>query len=114
GAIHDDRPSEWLDQSDDHVKRRRLTGAIRAQQSYNLPLLQSKGHVVDDAAPTVRLDQPTSFQDAATACPDRLSRRRSIAVRGWRNMARRTGMLARLLKRGCDLVARARDLLPDA
>jgi hypothetical protein len=52
---------------DDHVERRRLPRAVRAQQSDNLPLLQSEGHVVHNAAPTIRFHQ-TFRLEHASAC----------------------------------------------
>ena len=65
GAVEQDLPGIGLDQPDDHVEGRRLSRAVRAQQSDDLPLLQSEGHVVDDPASPVRLDQSARLEDAA-------------------------------------------------
>ena len=82
-AVQHDAPGERLDEADDHVERRRLPRAIRAQQSNNLPLLQSQGHVVDDAPPAIGLDEPMRLEDAtADGLPRRRDRRARLAASG--------------------------------
>ena len=59
------RPASGWMRPDDHVERRRLARPIRAQQSDDLALLQSQGHVVHDLAPAVHLHQPGRLEDAS-------------------------------------------------
>src|SRR5262249_49035604 len=109
-AVEHDVASERLDQPHDHVKRGGLPGAIRAQQSNNLPLLQSEGHVVHDAAATVRFHEALRLQHALAAhwtpryaclshCPFPWSER---------------DVLSRSLERIRDCFARRPDFFPDA
>src|SRR5919109_1825383 len=55
----------WLYQPDDHVERRGFAGAFRAENPDDLPLLQSQGHIVDDATPSVSLDKPLRLENRA-------------------------------------------------
>src|SRR5687768_7916971 len=63
----------------DHVERRGFARAIRPQQSDNLPLLQSQGHIADHGSAAVHLDQALGLQHAANS-GDRLVRRLDLRV----------------------------------
>ena len=49
-VFEENRTLVGLDQSDDHVERRGLAGAVRAEQSDDLPLVDFDRHMVDHRA----------------------------------------------------------------
>ena len=58
-----DRPTRRLKRSGDAVEHRRLAGAVRADQSEDLPLGDLEGHVVQRGEPPEALDEPGHRQE---------------------------------------------------
>ena len=58
-----------MNESHDHVKRRRLSRAVWTEQSYYLTLLQPQGDVVHDFSTPIDLGQAFDLEHAATDQP---------------------------------------------
>src|SRR6185437_6200382 len=64
-AIQLDASFLRLDESNDHVERRRLARSIGAEQPDDLALLQPERHIVHHPAAAVGLDEAERFENAA-------------------------------------------------
>ena len=60
-VVQHDRPAVGLDQPDDHVKRRRLSGAVGTEQSDDFAGLHFGRHAVDDGTLAVPLHESAQF-----------------------------------------------------
>jgi len=89
------------DEADDHVERRRLAGAVRAEEADDLSLLHVERDVVHHIAAAIRLHESFGAQDAVP-----------LDSRRYREAARRGRELTRLAQGGTELAAQATDLAP--
>ena len=81
-AGENNKAAVWPDETNDHVKARRLAGAVLAQQTDDLALPDVQLDPVHDRAAAVDLDQVVRHQDFGVLV--RLSAPRSRLGRGWR------------------------------
>ena len=65
------RPTMWRDETDEHVERRRLAGAVRTEQPYDLALAEAECDIVHHAPTLVHLDESFGRQLAPSLHGDR-------------------------------------------
>src|SRR5262249_52387326 len=61
-VVDENAPGFALHQANDHVKRRRLAGAVRPQESYDLATAEREAQILDHLPRTIPFGEPLDLE----------------------------------------------------